>query len=200
MRRAVLAVIGTVAGLAALLGYKSSGIPRTHALTAPSGAGDLGPDTSGAPAAPGSAPPGSAPATAGPTSVAPDTAAPNAGPPTTSSTRPTVPPTSPPSSSPAPTTTPSPPRVIDGAVEENRYGPVQVELTMQGAHIVGVKALQLPYDRARSEQISQYAAPQLAQEVLDAQSANIDAVSGATYTSQGYADSVQSALDQARTG
>ncbi|MBV9039559.1 MAG: FMN-binding protein [Acidimicrobiia bacterium] len=59
-----------------------------------------------------------------------------------------------------------------------------------------VQALQLPSDYARSQQISDYAGPKLRQEALDAQSANIDTVSGATYTSDGYRQSLQSALDQ----
>jgi uncharacterized protein with FMN-binding domain len=60
-----------------------------------------------------------------------------------------------------------------------------------------VQAVQLPFDRPRSAEISQYASPRLHDEVLQAQSAQIDSLSGATYTSDSYAQSVQSALDLA---
>jgi uncharacterized protein with FMN-binding domain len=60
-----------------------------------------------------------------------------------------------------------------------------------------VQALLLPNERQRSAEISQYAGPQLRQEALQAQSANINVVSGASYTSQGYAQSLQGALDAA---
>ncbi len=77
------------------------------------------------------------------------------------------------------------------------YGDVQVRVTLQGTKIVDVQALQLPSDRSRSARISQYAGPLLRQEALKAQSPNIDLVSGASYTSDGYAQSLQGALDQA---
>ena len=80
----------------------------------------------------------------------------------------------------------------------NDFGDVQVQVVISGGHITDVKPLQMPYDRQRSAYISQVAGPQLRQEVLDAQSAQIDSLSGATYTSYSYAQSVQSALDQAR--
>lgn len=89
-------------------------------------------------------------------------------------------------------------RQITGQAVDTQYGPVQVQITMVGTRIASINALQLPSDRSRSIEISQYAAPILRQEVLTAQSAQIDVVSGASYTSQGYADSLQSALDQAR--
>jgi uncharacterized protein with FMN-binding domain len=78
-----------------------------------------------------------------------------------------------------------------------RFGDIQVTVTISGGRITEVQALRLPFDRQRSADISQYAAPQLHDEVLQAQSAQIDTISGATYTSDGYAQSVQSALDQA---
>ena len=89
--------------------------------------------------------------------------------------------------------------IRDGADEQNPYGDVEVQLTVQGGRIVDVTALRLPQDRERSAEISRYAAPILRQEVLQAQGADIDAVSGATYTSNGYAESVQAALDQLRS-
>jgi uncharacterized protein with FMN-binding domain len=99
----------------------------------------------------------------------------------------------------APTTTTSASgaRVIDGPVESNDYGNVQVRVTLNGSQIVDVQALQLPNHKRRSQQISDYAAPELRTEVLRAQSAAIDTVSGASYTSDSYAQSVQGALDKA---
>ncbi len=74
---------------------------------------------------------------------------------------------------------------------------MQVRVTLQGTRITDVEALHLPSDRERSAEISDFAGPRLRQEALKAQSANIDTVSGATYTSEGYRQSLQSALDQA---
>lgn len=98
----------------------------------------------------------------------------------------------------APTTSAAPSqKTVDGDVSQTPYGPVQVELVMTGSRIVDVRALQLPSDASRSRRLAQIAAPTLRSEVLSAQSAQIDTVSGATYTSQGYAESVQYALDHA---
>jgi uncharacterized protein with FMN-binding domain len=99
----------------------------------------------------------------------------------------------------APTTTPTGTRTVTGPDEPNRFGDVQVQLTINNGRITDVQALRLPFDRSRSAEISQYAGPILGQEVIAAQGANIDVVSGATYTSEGYAASVQAALDQARS-
>ena len=85
---------------------------------------------------------------------------------------------------------------IVGSVEQNRYGSVQVSVTFTGSQITDVQTLQVPDRERESEQINQSAAPELAQEVIAAQSAQIDTVSGATYTSESYAQSVQSAIDQ----
>jgi uncharacterized protein with FMN-binding domain len=83
-----------------------------------------------------------------------------------------------------------------GAVAQNQYGNVQVRVTVAGGKITQVTAVQLPQSDPKSAQISQYAAPQLQSEVLTAQSAKIHGVSGASYTSQSYDESLQSALDQ----
>ena len=77
------------------------------------------------------------------------------------------------------------------------FGTVQVRVTISGGRITQVQELQMPSMHARSAQISQIVAPMLEQQVLQAQSAQIDGVSGATYTSQAYAQSIQGALDQA---
>ena len=79
-----------------------------------------------------------------------------------------------------------------------RFGPVQVQVTIANGKVTAVDALELPSDHARSAAISDYAAPILQSEALQAQSAQIDGVSGATYTSIAYERSLQAALDQAR--
>lgn len=87
-------------------------------------------------------------------------------------------------------------RTLAGDVEQTPYGPLQVRLTLSGATITGVSEVQTPSDGRRSVQINSQAAPVLEQEVLASQSARIDTVSGATYTSESYAKSVQSAIDR----
>src|SRR3954447_1870110 len=88
---------------------------------------------------------------------------------------------------------------VDGPVVSTRFGPVQVEVVVAGGKVSDVVALQLPSGR-RSGQISTYSEPILHDEALQAQSASIDTVSGATYTSEAYAKSLQAALDQAGLG
>jgi uncharacterized protein with FMN-binding domain len=86
--------------------------------------------------------------------------------------------------------------VYTGQAVPTRFGDVQVAVTLTNGKIVDVKAVALPFDRSRSARISQIAGPILHDEVLQAQSAQIDLVSGATTTSEAYAESLQSALDQ----
>ncbi|MFE1805290.1 FMN-binding protein [Streptomyces sp. NPDC059533] len=80
---------------------------------------------------------------------------------------------------------------------DTRYGTVQVAAHLSHGKIISVTVLQAPDRRGRDRQISSYALPRLTQEAIGAQSAHIDAVSGASYTSRGYIESLQSALDQA---
>ncbi|MFE9258972.1 FMN-binding protein [Streptomyces sp. NPDC006879] len=80
---------------------------------------------------------------------------------------------------------------------DTKYGTVQVAVTISQARITSVRVLQAPDRNGRDRQISSYALPQLTRKAIGAQSAQIDAVSGASYTSQGYVQSLQSALDQA---
>ncbi|MEC3998778.1 FMN-binding protein [Actinacidiphila sp. DG2A-62] len=89
-------------------------------------------------------------------------------------------------------------RTVDGDTVQTRYGPVQLRVTLSGGRITAVTTLQLPQDNPRDQEISSFAVPQLTQEVLAAQSAQVDTVSGATYTSEGYLQSLQSALDKSR--
>lgn len=94
-------------------------------------------------------------------------------------------------------TTAAQPEVWTGSTAMTQYGPVQVEITTAGGAITKVSVLQYPSGDPRDDQINGYALPILVQEAMDAQGANIDMVSGATYTSEGYLQSLQSALDQA---
>ena len=89
-------------------------------------------------------------------------------------------------------------RTVTGNVFSNPYGDVQVAVVLNGTQIVNVNALQMPHDRSRSADISSQAAPLLHDEVIQAQSAQIDTIGGATYTSESYAQSLQSALDKPR--
>ncbi len=86
---------------------------------------------------------------------------------------------------------------VTGTTAQTRWGPVQIQLTVTGGKITAVTALQLPSSNGRDQEINDQAVPILVQETLAAQSAQIDSVSGATYTSEGYLTSLQSALDQA---
>jgi uncharacterized protein with FMN-binding domain len=88
-------------------------------------------------------------------------------------------------------------RTINGDSVQTRYGIVQVQVVVAGAKIQNVSFLQLTADDPRSQEINDQAGPILLQETLSAQSSQIDTISGATYTSEGYLQSLQSALDQA---
>jgi uncharacterized protein with FMN-binding domain len=107
-------------------------------------------------------------------------------------------------SSPAPTSASTPTAsglkngTFTGQTVTSFFGPIQVQIVVSGGRISGVKTLQSPGDNPQSAYIASVATPYLGQEVLKAQSAQINIVSGATYDSQSYAQSVQSALDMAR--
>ena len=88
-------------------------------------------------------------------------------------------------------------RTIVGSAVPDPYGTVQVAVTLRGTSIVDVRPVQLPLDSARSQAVNSQAAPLLRSEALRAQSAQIDVVSGATYTSEAYARSLQAALARA---
>jgi uncharacterized protein with FMN-binding domain len=89
-----------------------------------------------------------------------------------------------------------PAKTVTGSLVQTRYGDVEVQITVSGGELTDVEAVALPTG-GRSGQISNYVAPILASEALQAQSASIDVITGATYTSTAYAKSLQSALDQA---
>jgi uncharacterized protein with FMN-binding domain len=88
-------------------------------------------------------------------------------------------------------------QTITGGTANTRYGPVQVQITVAGGRITSANAIRYPTESGRDRQINSFAVPELDAAVLSAQSAGIDTVSGATYTSDGYRQSLQSALDAA---
>lgn len=87
--------------------------------------------------------------------------------------------------------------LVNGAAIQTRYGPVQVQIKVRSGRIVAADAITFPDRARRSEEINRRAVPQLDDETLQNQSARIDTVSGASFTSAGYRASLQSALDAA---
>ncbi len=169
MRRAVLAFGSTVAGLILLLSF------RSHTAT-PASAGVSAAGTSSKSSA-GAAGNGSSGGSGG-GSMAGSAAAPSAAGGATGGTT-------------------GGGKVVTGEVVNGPYGPSQVAITLSGGKITKVTVLQHTDDGANSQQIDGNALPKLTAETLTAQSAKIDAVSGASYTSAGYIKSLQSALDKA---
>ncbi|WP_433307247.1 FMN-binding protein [Actinoplanes sp. CA-030573] len=88
-------------------------------------------------------------------------------------------------------------KTYTGNVAQTRWGPVQVSITVSGGRITDVGVPTYPSNNGRDVEINSRALPILRQETLEKQSADIDAVSGATVTSDGYRQSLQSALDAA---
>jgi uncharacterized protein with FMN-binding domain len=152
MRRAILAITATIAGLVALLSFKS------HAPSIPTSTAG---GTSGVSSSPVSE--------AGPGAVVPTGS--QAG------------------------NLPAGETAITGGAANTVYGPVQIQLIVRDSKIIKVSILQQPHNTIHDIQIGQFAFPELISETLSAQSAKIDAVSGASYTSAGYIRSLQSALD-----
>jgi uncharacterized protein with FMN-binding domain len=170
MRRTILTIGGTVAGLAALLAFKS------HPVTDVSAVGTPGTSPSPTLAAGGG---GGADGTSSANGTG--MAARSAGKGARSATA----------------MASASARTVTGTVANTQEGPMQVQLVLTGKQITKVNVLQQTDDGQESNQIDSFAIPKLTSETLTAQSARIDAVSGATYTSQGYIQSLQSALDQA---
>lgn len=101
----------------------------------------------------------------------------------------------------SPTTTVPQFTIVNGDVFSNRYGDVQVQATFAtDGSLADVTVLEAPKDDRESAQISSYAVPKLNSEALTIQSASVDTISGATYTSRDYARSLQSAIDIVRAG
>lgn len=98
---------------------------------------------------------------------------------------------------PTPAASTSGSRTVDGPAIDTPFGAVQVRISVSGKKLVNIQTLQLPFDRSYSQQISAYVGPILIQEAVAAQSPTINAISGATYTSDGFAQSLQGAMQQA---
>ena len=88
-------------------------------------------------------------------------------------------------------------KTVTGAAADTMYGPVQVQITVTNGRLTAADATVYPTETSRDAQINAFAIPQLEQETVAAGNAKINAVSGATYTSNGYIASLQSALDKA---
>ncbi len=153
MRRVILAIAGTVAGLVALLSFKSHLPSVPSAVAATTGTGGSS-SSSSATTVPGEFPQGSLAGKIPATETA-----------------------------------------VNGHVANTAYGPVQIQLIMRNSKIVKVAVLTQPANTIRDIQIGEFAFPKLISETLTAQTAKIDAESGASYTSAGYIQSLQSALD-----
>ena len=166
MRRVILAVTGTIAGLVALLSFKS------HVPSAPVAATAGGPAGTSSSSAPSSS--SSSSSSGGQTEVVPGAF------PQGSIAR----------------NLPAGEAAVDGKVASTAYGPVQIQLIKKNGKIVKVAVLVQPTNTLHDVQIGEFAFPKLISETLAAQSSKIDAVSGATYTSAGYVKSLQSALDK----
>ena len=91
-------------------------------------------------------------------------------------------------------------KTVTGQAASTIYGPVQVQIMVTGGKVTAARAVEYPQGTPRDSQINAYAIPVLDREAASVGSSKIDMVSGATYTSQGYVTSLQSALDQAKIG
>jgi uncharacterized protein with FMN-binding domain len=118
--------------------------------------------------------------------------------------------TPPPAATAAPGTTPTPGATSNsgssykdgtytGSVADAQWGVVQVQAAIQNGKITNVQFLQYPNDRSRSVEINSYADPILVNEAIQAQSANVDIVSGATDSSEAFIQSLSNALSQAQS-
>ncbi|MCU1615944.1 MAG: hypothetical protein JWO98_3484 [Frankiales bacterium] len=171
MKKIVLWLMSTTTVLVLLFGYHTSTSSKAAAVGGGFSLAAPSPSGAGAGTGSGSAPaPGGSSAAAAPSSGA---AAPSSGSGSTTS------------------------GTVTGAVASTRWGPVQVQLTLANGRITDVAIPQYPDGNGRDAEINAQALPILVQETLKAQSAQIDMVSGATVTSDGYLQSLQSALDKA---
>lgn len=184
MRRILLWAMSTLSAVVLLFSYKTS--------TNSSGAAVLPESSAVAPIVGGTAPtPGSTPS--GGTSSSGSTGSSSSGTASSGSSSSSAGT----SSDAAPSTTAGASSTVTGSVAQTRWGPVQVQITVDNGKITQVSVLQYPDGNGKDQQINARALPVLIQETVSAQSADIDMVSGATVTSQGYLTSLQSALDQA---
>jgi uncharacterized protein with FMN-binding domain len=208
VRRLIVWIASTAAGVVLLFSYSTSTAgPGGHRLVTGLAPVGVVPETPGptVPTAPMLGPAVHAPVAASPvpTPALPTVRATTSpqraqAPAPTASTRPaaTAPAQPKPTPTPAPKKTAASTRTINGAPADTRYGPVQVQIKMSGTRIVSSNAIVYLTDSRRDQEINRQAVPELNNETVQAQSANIDTVSGATYTSDGYRASLQSALDR----
>jgi FMN-binding protein len=166
MRRVILAVAGTIAGLVALLSFKSH-VPSAPVAATTGGSGGTSSSSSSSSAS-------SSSSDGGQTEVVPGAF------PQGSIAR----------------NLPAGETAVNGKVASTAYGPVQIQLIKRASKIVKVAVLVQPTNTLHDVQIGEFAFPKLISETLAAQNGKIDAVSGATYTSAGYIQSLQSALDK----
>ena len=159
MRRVILAVTGTIAGLVALLSFKSH-VPSAPVAATTGGTGGTSSSSSSSGGGQTEVVPGAFPQG----SIARNL--------------------------------PAGETAVDGKVASTAYGPVQIQLIKRASKIVKVAVLVQPTNTLHDVQIGEFAFPKLISETLAAQNGKIDAVSGATYTSAGYIQSLQSALDK----
>jgi uncharacterized protein with FMN-binding domain len=175
VKRIVLATVATVVGLIMLLSFKTRPLPATVA-TPPPAVGD---------------PPSS---TTSSTSTTSTTSSGRSGSGRASTTTTTAPAGA---GSPSSTTAATGTSTYTGDPAQTRYGPVEVEITVTNGQLATAQAVEYPTESPRDRQINAWAIPELNQEAVAAKNAKIDMLSGATYTSDGYATSLQSALDKA---
>ncbi|WP_061782317.1 FMN-binding protein [Microbacterium hominis] len=171
MKKIVYAILATLSGLVLLFSYRTS-LPEDQASASASAATDTA-------------------TAAARTATAPTATTPTTTPRATASAAAATP------SATASSGTGLADGTYTGAAADTRYGAVQVQITVAGGVITDVQTPQYPSSNGRDRQINQNALPRLISETMAAQSAAIDMVSGATYTSDGYIASLQSAIDQA---
>ena len=171
MRRIILAIVSTTAALVFLLTFKTHSVSSVTAPPAavgtPSASTGSGSGTSSGTGTSGGASPSSTPSGSG-------TGSGGSGGGSASSAK-----------------------TVTGDAADTIYGPVQVQITVKNRKLTAANATVYPTGTPRDAQINAFAIPQLEQETVAAGNANIDAVSGATYTSNGYIASLQSALSKA---
>ena len=206
MRRATSAVLGTIAGTALLIGARMGTHPAGQNTTIVSGGEDTSaggaPGTDGAPATDGAPGTGGTPGPGGTASARPGasgSARPTPGP---SGTKVTSGPT--PTGAPTTTTAPPPPPPgglkngsFTGAGTTDKFGTVTVTITVSGGQVTNLSATYSSSSENISHINGKNAPTVLRQEALTAQSSNIAKVSGATYYSNSYKSSLQSALTKA---
>jgi uncharacterized protein with FMN-binding domain len=159
MRRVILAVTGTVAGLVALLSFKSH-VPSVSVAATTGGSGASSSSSSSSSGGQTTTVPGEFPQGSLASKLSPGETA------------------------------------VDGQAANTAYGPVQIQLIERNTKIIKVAVLVQPANTLHDIQIGAFAFPKLISETLTAQNGKIDAVSGASYTSAGYIQSLQSALDK----